>query len=222
MPGNYEFLLRANGSTSAGNPFVREQSVELYVSSLPDPDSTEIRIAYDREFRNDRWFDIAELTLIPRDRFGNYIVGADLPIDFVYNRTLMNSVGSVVNQLDGSYTQTFKYSADVAEPPKISIQVKKIELPSQEFTIPGRLNYVDEVVQFTRGAEAIVGANRYANPQNALGPLDPKDQETFLALGAGGSATFSIKDKNFIDGPGDDFTVFTVFDPSSGRTPGGV
>ncbi len=124
--------------------------------------------------------------------------------------------GPLVGNLDGSYSQSLSYPPGVT--PSIGLQVDgQTVIPHTKIAPVGRLHYVDQVLNFKLGNEAVAGANQHRDPRVALGDVTTKPAGQFVSLGGFGSLTVDVQGQFIIDQGEDDLTVF--IQPDEGLRP---
>lgn len=131
--GSYGFIVRATGETSAGNRFAREAQVSRYVGVSIDPASTHIEVI--PQTASDPKSGLVDVVLTPKDTFGNFLGprhSGSLRIATKWGR----AIGSVVDDLNGSYRQTFELAPGLREDVKFAVAMQGKELGSASWRVP--------------------------------------------------------------------------------------
>ena len=204
-PGAYDLWVIATGETPDGVAFRREQRLHALVEVRPHPDFTVVSTRFVKQL------DVitAVVTVFPRDPIGNpLIVEPTLVSDFDISVKGAEPLTPIEHTADGSYTRTIRY--DVNAKPTIRIAAGGVEL-AQRLQLPpvATLQYVDEVLEFTKGGEGKKGANKHTAAKDVLGDVTTKKPDRFLALGDRGSVVVGIKNKLIRHEGKEDVTVFT-------------
>jgi hypothetical protein len=204
VPGTYDFRAVAVGEVD-GVPFRREQRVQVRVGVRPDPLFTLVHIA--TIIFQDKPVTVVQVW--PRDKFGN-VVMIDPAVDpsIVIGVSGGTPLTGVRTEHDGSYSMVVDLPP--GRTPKVSVTVGgdpvvvDVTVPA-----PSGLQYADQVVEHTPGAEAEPGANQHADPNAVLG--DPgAPVEDFLALGAGGHVTVAVAKQHVLATGDDDVNVIVA------------
>lgn len=192
-PGTRKLHVVAIGTTEDGVAFRREGIVQVQLRVRPKPEFTRLSLSgYRSVIIDGQTFIEAQVKAMPRDEFGNVILvnpEIDQKIQLVARGA--REAGPLVSNVDGSYTQTFRF--DPGSPPTIHLRVGGADVTRYETPELGKMIFVDKVIGFKQGKEAVPGANRHLDPNAVLGPPDQKGPGQFLSLGAGGSVTLGLK-----------------------------
>lgn len=212
VPGTYTFHVTATGETEDGITFRREQRLQMYLEVRPLPEFTLVDVIYTK-LLDDRFRHLAEITVWPRDRFGNVVlVDPEINPSVILTARGGEFTGPLVGNLDGSYTQKLRYSEDAR--PVISLEVGGSEVIQRFETAPlSDVTYADKLIDFKLGNELEKGANLHSDPRAALGDVIGTD--SFVSLGAHGSITLGVIGESFVAQGDDDITVFVHSDPES-------
>ncbi|MCX5001197.1 VWA domain-containing protein [Streptomyces sp. NBC_00638] len=194
LPEHYTFYVTATGAIDDID-FRREAKQETYVLVQPDRDHTEIDIQQTEP-------GLAEVTVIPRDRFGN-VVMIDPQVVGGFGLTATDTqVGEIVSHLDGTYSAPVRYDPVVNPTIGFSfdgVQVTTLKVPSLQ-----ELHYPTQVVAFTPG---VLSNYINGNPEAVLGTVQGKGPDTFVALGGGGQLVVGFDGDVVLEGS-EDVTVF--------------
>jgi hypothetical protein len=189
-PGNYSHRAIATGHLEDGTPFRRERRFDARLDPRPDPLFTGVEVVYTRS--------AAALTAVvrffPRDRFGHVVL---LDPDFDSRMKVVLQNARPLSQLsttgDGSYLQEIEYDPAVAPIVDLVIDGTSL-LPTTPLAPVESLLYVDRVVSFEAGGQAVPGANQHADPTSALGDVLSKPSDRFVSLGAFGTLAVAAKE----------------------------
>ncbi len=200
VPETYTFYVTATGVTDDNVTFRREAKVVTSVLVRPDPAFTTLSVDFGQQ-------GTGQAIVIPRDRFRNVLLvnPASVP-GFGLNIQGGNFSGPLVSQLNGTYTQPF--TANPGMVPVIGVTFNGDTIQQQTVPPIADLVWVNEVVEFVRGAEASPGANKHTNPNDALGDPRTKPADQFVALGATGSLAVAVKGQLILAQGEADVTVF--------------
>ena len=215
VTGGYKFYVTVTGKTEDDVTFRRELQRQVRVGVRPDPKFTLFDIGYVLIAEAGIPAYAADIRVWPRDRFGNVML-VDTGVSPIIDLTARGGkfAGPLVNNLDGSYSRQLRYSAKTR--PVISLNVAGSEIiPRMETAPVDRMVWADRLYDFKLGGEAQKGANRFTNPEMALGDITGKKEKAFVSLGASGSITLGLKGR-VIEARGDeDIVVFvaSVMDP---------
>ncbi|MFI2508897.1 hypothetical protein [Streptomyces sp. NPDC018972] len=194
-PEHYTFYVTATGTVD-GTDFRREAKQETYVLVQPDPEHTELDIQQTEP-------GIAEVKVIPRDRFGN-VVMIDPQVVGGFDLTATDTeLGEIVSHLDGTYTAVARYDPVVNPTVDFSfdgVQVTELKVPPLR-----ELHYPTRVVTFVPGA--LNHNNTHGNPEAVLGTVQGKGSDKFVALGGGGQLVVGFDGDVLLEGD-EDVTVF--------------
>jgi hypothetical protein len=199
-PESYTFYVTAVGTTADGVSFRREGKIKTRVLVRPLPAFTRFDIRYLQQ-------GAAIVTIIPRDRFGNVLLldPATTP-DFGLTVRGGDFTGQLVNNLDGSYSNTLRY--DPKRSPAINFLFNGAAIKKDLAAPVANLRYVDRVLKFTLGVEAVKGANKHREPEAALGDIFAKPEDRFVALGVHGELVVSLRGLVILPAADNDVTVF--------------
>ncbi|MFI6644006.1 vWA domain-containing protein [Streptomyces sp. NPDC050504] len=199
VPEQRTFYVSATGITPDGVVFHREAKQETLVQVRPEPEHTRLDV---------RQTDpgIIDVTVTPRDRFGNVVlVNPDTTGGFGLT-VLGGRADPLTSGLDGTYGSTVTFDPKVT--PAIGLQFggRDVIVPKPAPPI-GDLRYVNRVVEFEPGA--IKSANQHADACAVLGTVVGKPADTFVSLGAFGVLTVTVERMVIMaSGRDDDITVF--------------
>ncbi len=212
VPGTYTFYVIAMGETEDGVTFRREQRLQIYLDVRPLPEFTLVDIVYTL-LDDDRLRRLAEITVWPRDRFGNVLlVDPEINPSVILTAQGGELSGPLLGNLDGSYTQKLHYAEDAR--PVFNLEVNGAEVIQRFETAPlNDVRYADKLINYTLGNEVEKGANLHSDPRAALGDVIGTD--SFVSLGAHGSITLGVIGESFMAQGDDDITVFIHSDPDS-------
>jgi len=206
VPEGYTLYFTAVGETEEGVAFRREKQVKVRLGVLPDPKFTLFDIQYLTSTSGSRVL-TALVRVTPRDRFGNILL-----LDPNRNPNLvLTALGGTLTPLattyNGTYSSTLIHSPGTT--PVISLQFAGQPIIT-DHRVPavGQFRYVDEVIEFKLGGEAVTGANQHRDSLQVLGDITTKPAEQFVSLGAYGSLTVVIKGQIIKAKSDDDITVF--------------
>jgi hypothetical protein len=208
-PEGYTFYVTAQGTTADGVTFRREGKVSTQVLVRPDPGFTRFDVHYAQAGQ-------AVVTVTPRDRFGNVVlVDPDTVTGFGLVARGADVAGTLVSNLNGSYTAPLRYKAD--QSPTVFFQIGGDAIQKQTLTPVANLRYIDQIDRFIPGAEAARGANRHAEPKAALGNALDKPADQFVSLGMGGVLIVGFNKLLILPASDNDITVFVA--PDQGLRP---
>jgi hypothetical protein len=213
-PDTYVLYVTAVGTTEDGVTFRREKRLQTSVEVRPEPQFTLFDIVYRQIIDEGRTINIADVRVIPRDRFGNVVL-VDSEIDPRVRLNVKSGefTGPLVSNLDGSYIRSVRFRPGATPSISLDVRGEKIVAP-QKLTPVDQLHYVDRVTAFKLGGEAEKGANKHTDPNVALGDVRLNKPDEFVSLGAFGSLAVEIK-RHVIEAQGDDdITVFVRPDDS--------
>ena len=208
-PEKYTFYVTVTGKTISGTFYRREKRLQVRVGVRPVVDFTRFDIVYSQIIEDNVPFRVADVRIIPQDRFGNlYLTEPDLD-PTVIGLTVQGGRfrEPLVSDLDGSYRCQVVHDLDASPVISLDIGGEKVT-PSVTIVPTGKLTYVDKVIDFRLGAEGSPGANQHRNPIEALDDVTLNDR--FVALGGLGVIVLGFEDKDLmIQSQGDDdVTVF--------------
>ncbi len=124
--GIYTFSLFAEGRTSKNNLYTRDRIIKKYVTVNVDPGSSIAEAKLVKTLENG--FAQYEVTLVPMDSLGNYLgPGYSRLISFKTQEGEL--IGGLVDNLDGSYTQSLKI--DTAKTEAVTINIKGVEIKQE-------------------------------------------------------------------------------------------
>ena len=106
IEGIYTFTIVANGITPMGNKYSRESTIQRYVEVGVSPNNIEI-FANFTEVIEDEMRAYYQITLTPKDTFGNYL-GPGYANSISLTSTKGEFVSAIEDKLDGSYTVTLR------------------------------------------------------------------------------------------------------------------
>lgn len=106
IEGIYTFTIVANGITPMGNKYTRESTTQRYVEVGVSPNNIEI-VANFTEVIEDELRAYYQITLTPKDTFGNYL-GPGYADSISLTSTKGEFVSAIEDKLDGSYTVTLR------------------------------------------------------------------------------------------------------------------
>ncbi|MGH9280790.1 MAG: vWA domain-containing protein [Acidimicrobiales bacterium] len=207
-PGTYDFLVTAVGETPEGVTFRRERRSQVRVEVQPDPTFTYWHAVYERTVIDGRVFFTADVQVFALDGFDNvHLVDPDVAGMLEIAADDGELVGSLVGNLDGSYSQQVRF--DGGSRPVLSLAIAEQPVTvRQPLVSPAALAFADKVVAFKRGYEAEKGANRHCDPKDALGDVTVKPTDRFVSLGGFGRVVFAVYDHVIVSQGDDDITVF--------------
>jgi Mg-chelatase subunit ChlD len=198
-PEHYTLFVTAAGVTADGVSFQRAGVVETHVLVRPDAAHTLLDVHY-------RPGGLADIRVIPRDRFGNVVL-LELATAGGFGLVARGGTftGPLLNNLDGSYSRTLRYDPNTV--PAVGFEFGGVAvIPARPLAPLPRLHYVDQVVSFEGGV--VQAANRHADPRAALGSVAAKPDDQFVSLGAAGRLTVAIGGSVVVATGEDDVTVF--------------
>ena len=212
VPGAYTCHVTAVGETEDGFSFRREQRLQLYLDVRPAPNFTLFDVAYTRVLQDEQMSLAADVRVWPRDPYGNvWLVDSEINPGIALTVTGGEFVGPLVDNLDGSYSQSLRYPAGTR--PAIGLKVAGVDVVPRYETVPfDDLDYANQVIRVQLGAEAEKGANQHADPMAALGDVTTKGADSFLSLGGLGSITLGVRGQVIAAQGDDDITVFVRAD----------
>ncbi|MEB3343142.1 S8 family serine peptidase [Okeania sp.] len=121
VPGTYTFVVNVEGFTSDWQPFQREATYTVNVSDNEvDPDKTKVDIIASKPGSG-------VVTITPKTTAGNF-VGPGFADDIVLGGKGLIPKTTVIDNLDGSYTQQFEIETNIEET-KLNIQLLDTKLP---------------------------------------------------------------------------------------------
>jgi hypothetical protein len=202
VPEHHTFYVTAQGVTADGVEFRREAKLEAFVLVRPSPAASSLAVRHTGP-------GTASVTVVPRDTLGNvYLVDPTTAAGFGVTTRGSAVAGPLTSGLDGTYTTTVTGPAgtDLA----VGLQVDGVEvIPPAPFPTPDRLVFADEVVGFAPGPDQTT--NRHADPQAALGNPTGRPADRFVALGAAGTLTLAVSDRDIVArADGNDVLVFVA------------
>ena len=206
VPEGYTLYITAVGQTEEGVAFRREKQVKVRLGVLPDSKFTLLDVQYLAITPGSRVL-TATVRVTPRDRFVNFLL-----LDPNRNSTLaLTAQGGTLTPLtttyNGTYSSTLTHSPGTT--PVLSLQFGgRTIITNQPVPAVRQFRYVDEVIEFKLGGEAVAGANQHRDPQQVLGDITTKPAEQFVSLGAYGSLTVGIKGQIITAQSDNDITVF--------------
>lgn len=207
-PGRYDFSVVATGTTEDGVTFRREKRITLDLQVRPAPEFTFFDILY----RRDENQMVAQIRVLPRDRFGNILLlDPDLDARLGLTASTGEFTGPLVGNLDGSYSRELRYRPGGKPTIGLVFAGETVVVAKPVVEAEG-LAYTNQVVEFKAGAEAEPGANQHIDPQSALGDITQKPAEVFVSLGASGELAVGIEGKIILAQGDDDVTVFVTPD----------
>jgi hypothetical protein len=205
-PGSYKLYVTAVGTTEDGVVFRRERSLELSVGVRPLPAYTLVDVLYNSVPATAGVL-TATVNVTPLDAYGNVLLLDPATPGGIDLTAKGGRVDPLTTTYDGTYTTTLSYPPGTR--PLISLSVGGTTVISdQPVAAVDRLQYVDRVIDFKPGLEGAPGANRHADPAQALGDIGPKPPGRFLSLGGYGSLTVAVGGQDILAQGDDDFTVF--------------
>lgn len=207
VPEHYVFYATATGTTGDGVAFRREARQETYVLVRPSAEYSRIDVHQTEQ-------GAAKVTLIPRDAFGNVLLVDPLTAGGFDLQVSGGTVNDLVSHLDGTYS--FDLTFDPATTPHVGFSYldEKVVLPS-DLVFPHDLDYPDRVVSYEPGVSQ--EANKFADPESALGTVVGRTEDRHVALGAGGRLAVGFGGRAVVGGQGRDVTVFVR--PGTERRP---
>ncbi len=203
-PELYTFYVTATGITEDGVIFRREGKLAINVLVRPDPGFTLVDIRFLQA-------GMAEVSIIPRDRFGNVLLVDPATTTNFELVTRGAKAGPLTSNLDGSYTRQLKFSPEAA--PVINVKFDGQVIKQKTLPKVGKLIWVDRLIQFRPGAEAVKGANQHLRPEAALGSFFDKKEDAFVSLGANGALIVSVSDQVIL--PAGEADVTVIVEPES-------
>jgi von Willebrand factor type A domain-containing protein len=198
VPEGYTFSVTATGVTDDGINFRREGKQETFVMVRPDAAHSHLDL-------NQIDLEQTEVTVIPRDRFGNVLLVDPTNIGGFGVVAPGARVGDLISRLDGTYTSMVTY--DPTTNPAIGFQFDGQDVIKPTPLAPlNTLHYPDQVVAFEPGL--ITSTNQHADPRMVLGSIVGKPAGTFVSLGSGGKLAVAFDRKAIVAGQDRDMTVF--------------
>lgn len=124
VDGRHAWHVVAEGKTSRGVPFRREARVHRWIRALPNAKNTAITVQH-RAVSKTR----GELLVhvVPRDRYGNHL-GPNLGGFIEVRPSWGRAAGKIVDNLDGSYTQTVVVPASLHQPVDLAVSVEGVTM----------------------------------------------------------------------------------------------
>jgi hypothetical protein len=121
--GIYTFSIFAEGTTSRNNPYTRDRIITKYITVNVDPAKTQAKAVLDKEL--EKGYAQYKVTLLPMDAMGNYL-GPGHTDRISVNLADAVPVGSIIDNLDGSYTQYIK--VDTTKTMEVGINIRGTEV----------------------------------------------------------------------------------------------
>jgi hypothetical protein len=214
IPGDYSFIIIANGLLPDGSPYRRETAGSIAVVAVPDPAKSPLQIDYLQTTVNSVALTQATLTLRPRDAAGRAVL-----IDPNANPGLVFRIhgghfdGQIVDHDNGAYSGVVTY-------PKCKTAVVQAVLggapisPKTLLLAPDSQHFASRVASFDIGHAAAPGANQHTDPNACLGDCTLNANRAFVSLGAFGSIVLGFDGRSIIGLGHDDFTIYVKSDDS--------
>ncbi|MFN2497148.1 MAG: hypothetical protein ABR608_14805 [Pseudonocardiaceae bacterium] len=197
VPEHYTFYVTATGVTDDGVSFRREGKQETFVLVRPDPEHSLLDLRQTKP-------GLAEVTVIPRDRFGNVLLVDPVATGGFGLVGRGARLGGLTSRLDGTYTGSVTFDPNIT--PIIGFRFNGQDVIKPKPLPPvGDLHYPDQVITFEPGR--LKEANQHLDPKAVLGSVIGKPAGTFVSLGGGGNLAVRF-DRLVILAHGDDITVF--------------
>ncbi|UCE07818.1 MAG: VWA domain-containing protein [bacterium] len=140
IPDIYKFIFNITGQTSDGSAFCRSKTLHIpvFIDVIQDWNTSAIEVvSTGRDDSNQNELGEVQITLM--DAFSN-ILGPGYNKNFEILITNGNLIGSLQNNLEGSYTQRISYP--VGNRPIISVKYQDLILPKYEVSVPVETHWV--------------------------------------------------------------------------------
>ncbi len=124
--GIYTFTIFAEGSTNNNNPYTRDRIIKKYVTVNVDPGSTDVTVELEKSLGDG--YAKYSVTAVPMDSLGNYL-GPGYARLISFKPREGELIGGLVDNLDGSYTQSLKI--DTAKTEAVTINIKGVEFKQE-------------------------------------------------------------------------------------------